>query len=247
MVNVVDIRDLFSGTRQAISDLIEILDPRTTGKFFTNMRICPMKLSPIVIWVVASFITSAFLSSFIQDATVINAILFAILIFAMWLGNYSTNLLLMSSYFFYLGCYLIGSAQKLDEISAIKLAFSYSLTSVLMLVCIGIIINKLQASLIQRQTSFAEGFSLAVFSFFPTLLSGVFLATQTTFVITLLFLAYCLYIFYKGIKIRFGFENSIKIFILSVFSSGLLGMIIFVTLVTFFGIERWYWGGAFPS
>ncbi|OYT27856.1 MAG: hypothetical protein B6U97_00135 [Candidatus Altiarchaeales archaeon ex4484_96] len=236
MVTVLNIGDLFKGVGWALRDLFMLLNPFRWDDFFLDMRLQEPKINPLSLWALLSVFSVMVLPSiFREQFMLVNAVILFILVFTLWLGNYIMDFFLLSGYFTYIGYFVSGIYGTMDSMTATKVGFLYFFIGVFF-VCL---ISYALVLLNRQNLRWAESFPLAVYSAIPGLLGGIFVAYAETIVLSFLFIAYSIILFYVGVKTRLGFDRAFSTLVVSVFLSGGLSMVLLRVLALLLGVPEW--------
>ncbi len=236
MVTVLDIRDLVSGMKQAGSDLSKLMNPFRWDDFFRDMRLQEPKVTPMALWALLSLLVVMVLPRIgVGDDVVLNLVILVILLFALWIGNYVMDFLLIAGYFTYIGYFVSGVYGIMDNLTAVKVGFQYFFTGIFLV----FVMSYLLMVFSRWELGFGESFPLMTYSAIPGLLGGVFTAYGETIVLSFLFIAYSTILLYVGIKARVGFERSFTVMVMVVFIGGAVSMILFIILSFLLGTPEW--------
>ena len=236
MVTIINMEDLFSGIKQAAHDLSSLMNPFRWDDFFRDMRLQEPKITPTALWALLSLLVVMVLPRIMGGNDVLlNLMVLVILVFALWLGNYIMDFLLIAGYFTYLGYFIAGVYGTMDNLTASKVGFQYFFIGIFLV----FLMSYLLMVFSRWELGFGESFPLTAYSIIPGLLGGIFAAYGETIVLSFLFIAYSTVLLYVGIKVRLGFERCFTVMVMTVFTGGAVSMVLFVVLSFLLGTPEW--------
>ncbi len=120
--------------------------------------------------------------------------------------------------------------------TSIRKALTWYLVAVSIPIVMGLSLNLFGEKLVKRKVGLDESIAIVAYSTVLGLVSGIFKSLLETWIIHILLIAYCLYLLYTAIRIRFGFEKAVSCFIFLVVVACIAVMIVFKFVAFILGL-----------
>ena len=127
---------------------------------------------------------------------------------------------------------------------SIKLALVYYATAISIIFVMGFafqLLRFIDSRFQNKNETLMGGIAIAANAMSIGIIGGIFKAIPQTAVVQMLLITYSIYILYTAIKARYGFEDSLSVFLFVLVIGSISGIIIFRLGVTILGIPTGYY------